>query len=276
MKKFIKGVVSVLLAASFMTSVAGCSIFDKAGKLCVEVGDQFIEAALEREIEDMADLCYDDEEAMEILGRYASSVDEIDAILEKATFKATKRECSTKDGKGTVTYTITLPDYEAALDEDPDDVDEFIDLLDDVEETIDMEIKLSFKLHKDNWYVSNYDDFAEDFYEELNDIDFPFVSPLASQLEETRWYFIDAGDQSNPIYENPSSIDLEIWISGSYSGVTYTIEHNGRVIYTGNGLDAWVSAYEIGSGFEYEPGSYTISFYDSDGRPIYSDTCTVR
>ncbi len=276
MKNCVKRTVGAVLVSSFLLGMTGCSIFDKANKLCNEIGDEFIQAALEREIEDMADLCIDDDEAMEYLGIYASEVDQIDCLLEKATFKATDKSCSTKDGKGKITYVITLPDWDVALDEDPEDADEFVDLIDDLEETTEIEVELSFKLKKDNWYISNPDDFAEDFYGELYDIDFPFESPLASQLEEARWFFFDGGNQDNPTYDvGCDQIDLQIWLPND-SGVHYTVEYNGRVIFSDYGSDAWVHDYEISSDFIYEAGVYTITFLDSQDRPIYSDTCIVQ
>ena len=50
MKRNVKCVVSTVLVASMAMSVASCSLFDKAGKLCTEVGDEFMQAALERDL----------------------------------------------------------------------------------------------------------------------------------------------------------------------------------------------------------------------------------
>ena len=64
MKKACKTLIASALIASMALSATGCS---KAAKECKEIGTEFLEAALEREIEDMAELCEDED------GHYYSS-----------------------------------------------------------------------------------------------------------------------------------------------------------------------------------------------------------
>ena len=161
MKKASKTLIASVLVASMAMSMTGCSA---AAKECKEIGTQFIEAALEREIEDMAELCEDEDDALAALAAYEAAYDPVDAILERATVEAGKASVK-KDG-GTVEFTITIPDYDAALDEDPEDCDEFEDLLDDAD-TIEISITLEFVNKRDNWVIDNVDDFADDFYGEL-------------------------------------------------------------------------------------------------------------
>ncbi|MCR5592367.1 MAG: hypothetical protein K6F79_01280 [Saccharofermentans sp.] len=89
----------------------------------------------------MAELCEDEDDALAALNPYASDNDPIDAILERASVTAGKASFK-KDG-GSVVFTITLPDYDAALDDDPEDIDEFEDALDQAD-TIDIEVTLEF------------------------------------------------------------------------------------------------------------------------------------
>ena len=128
MKKASKTLIASALIASMALSMTGCSA---GAKECKELGTEFIEAAFEREIEDMAELCEDEDDALAALAAYAAEYDPVDAILSRASVEAGKASIK-KDG-GTVEFTITIPDYDAALDEDPEDCDEFEDLLDDAD-----------------------------------------------------------------------------------------------------------------------------------------------
>ena len=108
-----------------------------------------MKALIERDAEDMAELCSDEDEAVAIFTPYCGDMEAVEAVLSRATFEAGKPACKTKDKKGEIEYTITLPDYESCLDEDPEDVDELEDLLDDTKDTIEMKVTLEFKLKKD-------------------------------------------------------------------------------------------------------------------------------
>ncbi|HAW15624.1 MAG TPA: hypothetical protein DCW41_02855 [Clostridiales bacterium] len=292
MKKTVKMTMSALLALSVVASAAGCSLFDKAGENCIKVGDEFLEAALERGIEDMIDLCDDEDDADEALSAYAAENEPVDAIISRATFEAGKPECKTKDKKGKVTYTISLPDYEAALDEEPEDVDEFEDLLDDSEDKIEMEITLEFSLNKkDEWVITNPDDFAEDFYQELADVDFPFSSSLVSLVDHTEWWWDD--DEGH--YTDTSDIELDIipTAEGQSYDITwefyYEVYNNGgtNLVYTSpdkTDSGAYIEAYfyasdlpNYDSSWWYMPAdTYRIVFYDLNGNVIAENSCVVE
>ncbi|MBR1797842.1 MAG: hypothetical protein IJ757_07540 [Clostridiales bacterium] len=278
MKKTAKIAVSTVLVASMCIGMTGCS---KAAKECKELGTEFIENAIDREVEDMADVCSDDDEALELLAPYAVENEAIDLLLERATVTAGKASVK-KDG-GTVVYTITLPDYEAALDEDPEDIDEFEDLLDDVSDTIDIEITLEFINKRDNWLIDNYEDFVEDFYEELYDIDFGFQSEYEGWVDHDNWW----GATNNEYTGDRYYIDLDVSIvSDHYSDdmtFTWRCYKDGSLIYTSGTisdygfLEQYCYADETSLNVEYFPaGSYTIALYDSNGVEFWSSTCTVR
>ena len=82
MKKVTKAIVSTVLASSMMFGMTSCSLFDKAGKQCKEVGDQFMEALIERDAEDMAELCTDDDEALALFERYCGDQEALEAVIE--------------------------------------------------------------------------------------------------------------------------------------------------------------------------------------------------
>ena len=278
MKRAGKIVVSTALAASMCLSLTGCS---KAAKECKELGTEFIENSFEREIEDMADVCSDDDEALSLLAPYGVDSDAINLLLERATVTAGKASVK-KDG-GTVVYTITLPDYDAALAEDPEDIDEFEDILDDLSDTVDIEITLEFVNKRDNWVIDNYEDFIEDFYEELYDIDFGFQSEYEDWVDHENWWSSDNGIYSS----GRSYIDLDITIVDEHYGdeMTFTWKcfKDGTLIYTSGTLqdygflEQYCYASETSLNSDYFPsGSYTITLYDANGVEFYSSTCTVR
>ena len=290
MKKTTKTVISSLLALSVMAGATGCSLFDKAAKECQEVGDEFVKAALEREISDMIDLCEDEDDATAALGQYEAEDEAIDLILEKAEFEAGKAECKTKDGKGKIDYTITLPDYDAALDEEPEDVDDFEDCLAEVEDTVEINVTLEFKLNKkDKWQISNPDEFAEDFFGELDEIDFPFGSDYEDMIDYVDWWW----DDGNGTYTDTSSIELDIIPKTEYQSYDvmwefyYEVYNEGgtNLIYTstnktdsGAYIEAYFYYYDVSewSDMWYMPAdTYKIVFYDLDGHEIAEDTCTV-
>lgn len=276
MKKVTKAVVSAVLATSMMFGMTSCSLFDKAGKQCKEVGDEFMKALIEREAEDMAELCADDDEALALFERYCGEQEALEAVISRATFEAGKPACKTKDKKGEIEYTITLPDYESCLDEDPEDIDEFEDLLDDTKDTVEIKVTLEFKLKKDDWLIDNAEDIAEDVFEEILDTDWGFESPILSMID--RYYFYDSDDG---FYDEPYCLDLDIYFTEDVNeDVTFDVVYNGNVIYSS---ETWAGTYafcycyyyDLNGMSDFEDGEYTYNVYDSNGALIVTATCTV-
>jgi len=275
MKKASKTLIAATLIASMALGTTGCS---KGAKECKEAGTEFLEAALEREVEDMAELCEDEDDALLALAPYAASYDPVDAILERATIEAGK--ASVKKDEGTVVFTITLPDYDAALDEDPDDLDEFEDALDEAG-TIELEITLEFVNKRDNWVIDNVEDFVEDFYEELYDIDFGFTSEYDGWVNSENWWGADGS-----VYSSGRSyldLDLNIVNDHYYDDMEYYFQvyQDGSLLYTSRDyndygfLENYCYAEDCGLG-SFPSGSYTFVLYDSNGVEFYRSTCTVQ
>lgn len=278
MKKVTRIAVSMVLVSSMVLGMTSCSLFDKAGKQCQEVGDEFMKALIEREAEDMAELCTDDEEALELLEKYCGDMEALEAVISRATFEAGKPACKTKDKKGEIEYTITLPDYESCLDEDPEDIDEFEDLLDDSKDTVEIKVTLEFKLKKDDWLIDNADDIAEDVFEEILDTDWGFESPLLSKID---YYYFYGADDDN-CYDYPYDLDLDIYFTENVSTtVTFDVLYNGNVVYSsstsaGTYAYCYCYSYDLEGMSDFENGEYTYNVYDSDGALIVSATCTVN
>lgn len=273
MKKVTRVVVSSALIASMMFGITSC---DKAGKQCTEVGDEFMKALIERDAEDMAELCSDEDEAVAIFTPYCGDMEAVEAVLSRATFEAGKPACKTKDKKGEIEYTITLPDYESCLDEDPEDVDELEDLLDDTKDTIEMKVTLEFKLKKDDWLIDNADEIAEDILEELFNVDWGFESPITAKIDEYHFF-----NSSNSVYSSSTSyLDLDIYFTEDVDeNITFEVIFNGSVVYEDDEFISdyvylYCHDYDMPNG-EFENGQYTFNVYDSDGALIVTATCTV-
>ena len=171
--------VSVLLIASLMMSMTGCS---GAKKQVIAAADEYAKAILAADAGDIADLMKDSDEAEEALeqffGRYTSNEDiaEVyDFILENTTYKIDKKSVEVKDKKASATIVFTMIDYMDVydeLDDDDADAEDFLDALEDAtDNTCEVDLKVSFKLNKDEWLVDDKDneDLME-FYELYTDI----------------------------------------------------------------------------------------------------------
>ena len=277
MKKTVKVLTSMLLVASMSLSLTGC-FFGKT-KAVKEAAEEFMEAALEREFDDMADLCTDDDAAMMYFEPYGTDFEPVEALLSRATFKVNK--VTVNKEKATAEIVVSFPDYEAAIDSEPEDMDEFEDLLDDQKKTIDMDISIEFKLKKDEWLVNDYDDFAEDFYGELYEIEFGFMSEYEGWVQRHNWY-----GSTNEVYSSTrSSLNLELYITSEhyYDTMNYYFKvfQGTNCIYTSDRytdygfLDNYCYLSTVGQD-SWEPGNYTFTFYDSNNTEFYSATCSVE
>ncbi len=279
MKRLGKIMVSSVLVASLCVGVTGCS---KGAKECKEIGTEFIEASFDREVEDMAELCEDEDDALAALNPYANDNDPIDAILERASVTAGKASFK-KDG-GSVVFTITLPDYDAALDNDPEDIDEFENALDEAD-TIDIEVTLEFVNKRDSWVIDNCDDFIDDFYGELYDIDFGFTSDYDGWIEEVIWW---NADYDNVFDDSTSYIDLDLRTTDeTYNNpidYTFSVIYQGNTIYTSGMYHdsgylenyCYVEDTNMSSNDYFPSGEYTFVLNDANGVEFFRATCTVE
>ncbi|MBQ4272023.1 MAG: hypothetical protein II718_09365, partial [Clostridiales bacterium] len=159
-----------------------------------------------------------------------------------------------------------------------------------VEDTVEINVTLEFKLNKkDKWQISNPDEFAEDFFGELDEIDFPFGSDYEDMIDYVDWWW----DDGNGTYTDTSSIELDIIPKTEYQSYDvmwefyYEVYNEGgtNLIYTstnktdsGAYIEAYFYYYDVSewSDMWYMPAdTYKIVFYDLDGHEIAEDTCTV-
>jgi len=268
-----KKVISTMLVASMaVASLSGCSLLDKANKQCTEAGDEFMEAVLSCDAEDIAELTVDEDEALEILADYSLDNEFLMAVLDNATFEAGHKSCSTKNEEGEIEYTITIPDYEAALDEDPEDMDELIDLLEDSEETIEITTTIEFELgKKEQWYISNIEDVLDDIMGDILDTELPFAN-YEDLIDHVNWYWTDNGDSTYYSTWN-SVVELDIWTTeaGAQEASSWNLRYD--VYYNGTMIDQGKTDYYVSSSGSYiETYCYAddVPGYDNNGMPVGS------
>lgn len=283
-------VLSAILSMAMVASLASCSLFDKAGEECQAVGDEFIETALSfDDVEDLADFVIEDDEDFEDWDVPNLDADEecVSEILAASSFEADKKsiDCSTKDEEGTITYIVTMPDYDAIMDEDPEDADEFIDMIEDCEDVIEVEVTLEFELEDEEWRVSNVEDALTDLYDDLFSSDVSFLPSFAQAIDYLDWYY--GGD-------NSTCLELDIWKTDEgyevdFSDCTFELynQNGGNLIYSdyvydgGSFTEAKVYADDVASQLTLEEGNYfpadtyRIAYLDPNGGFICDDTVVV-
>lgn len=278
MKKVCKTLLATAVVASMSLCVTGCF---GAAKELKQLSEQFVEAAIAKEFDDMADLCEDDDDAEIMLSPYDNDFDPVDAILERATYSIGKAEV--KKDEGSVVVTITIPDYDSVIG-DADDADDFEDALDDAD-TIDIEVTLEFEKDGDDWVITNLDDFLADFYGEFYSEDFEFESDYEGWVASENWWASDNGTYSS----STSYFDLDLNIASEYyyEDMSYSFR-----VYDSDGVLVFVKenitdygflenyAYFSDSGCayldSYPSGTYTFVLYDSNDAEFYRSSCSVR
>lgn len=158
-----KRLLSIFLLSIFAINMCGCALNSKV----VSYGDDFMNLVMNMKFSKMKKVAED----YEVFDKYADD-ELLAAILGRGEYEADKKSLSESDKKASVTYVVTLPDYEEVIDDgDYDDIDEFIDNLEDADTTT-IKVKVEFKLKNDAWIVTNCEDIAEDLFEEILDNDF--------------------------------------------------------------------------------------------------------
>ncbi len=281
-------VLSAVLSLAMIASLASCSLFDKAGEECQAVGDEFIETALSLEdVEDLADFVIEDDEDFVDWDVPDLDADEecVSEVLAASSFEVDKKsiDCSTKDEEGSITYIVTMPDYDAILDEDPEDADDFIDMLEDCEDVIEVEVTLEFELEDEEWRVSNVSDALTDLYDDLFSSDISFLPSFAQAIDYLNWYSSST---------NTSFLELDIWkieegYGVDFSDCTFEVynQNGGNLIYTGTPYDAghYVEAtvysdevnIDLMEDYYFPEDTYRIAYMDPNGNFICDDTIMV-
>ncbi len=291
-----KKIVAVAVSSAMILSVAGCSKTDKKDKAVISAAEEISDAFIMASSDDILAVSSEDyEDNAEMLEaaldfkNYGDLGDVYQAILDSYEYEVDKGSVDINDDEAVVDVTFTFIDYSsvAADEENLEDVDTFLDALDECEDSD--EITVTYELEKnddDEWVLSNVDEVLGDVYVFMDDPDLAFGGNLASYVQGTEWW--SAGGANSNEYVNATSISCEIlWddavytLNSSDDGIYYTVELDGTVIKTSDvsfynySATLYASEVEDSVAGSLPAGSYKITWFDSEDNEITSATCTV-
>ena len=199
-----KKLISSVLAASVLLSMSGCSLFDSDNKAVLAVVDEYCQAVLEADVDDLVDVMLDGDDYEYQMNSYLSRfsnnkkmTDVYEAIEDSMSYKINKSSVhsSKKDKKASVDVVYTMVDYEEIYDtviDDDGDLDDFIDALEEDAGAHTIEVKQTIKLSmkRDKWLVDDDDieNFLEiyEFYDDVSHFSWGGFEELTiKQMEST-------------------------------------------------------------------------------------------
>ena len=155
------------LAGAMMLSCASCMLFGPNKKEIVEAADTFASTLLKQDAGKIVKLTNekknsDAAEALELLFDESWYTEEqnkfIDAVADTITYEVDEESVEVDKEEASVDVTFTMVDYEKALKDDYSDIDEVLDLLEDCEDTKEVEVTFEFEKDDDEWLLSNLKD----------------------------------------------------------------------------------------------------------------------
>ena len=166
--KRLRKTIAVLTLVSVAASAGGCSLFDDGSEAVLKAAEEYAEAVADADVDALEDILFDGEECASILEEYMQGEEEqlpegyddiCAAIAGTITYEIDddSLQVSKKDGKASVDITFEMVDYEAVYEEavTAGGVDEFIDMLEDEADTIEVPLTVNFVLEDDAWLVKD-------------------------------------------------------------------------------------------------------------------------
>ena len=159
-EKLIAGV----LIASMALALCGC---DSDNANVIEAAEDYAEAIVSLDADDIAELMEDEDEAAEELSRIEDACnkrpaleDAFEAVAGSMTYEIDNKSVSSskKNKEASVDIVFTLVDYEAVyedIEDDNGDLEDYIDALEDADDTIEVKVTVNFVLVKDEWLVKD-------------------------------------------------------------------------------------------------------------------------
>ena len=304
MNKHFKKTVSVAVASAIVFSMTGCSFLDKSKDEVLDAAESYAKELAACNIGKLAKLSNDDFEDVQEEWENKLTFSEgelysadtatcLSAIADTISYEIDEdsAEATKKSGEGSVDVTFTIADYSDLVDDESiTDAAAFADAVADAD-TKEISVSIEFERTDDgDWLGSNYEKIFDNLYS-FTDEEFSFTVPLSAALtsDQLHWWYLDEGDDSNPVYTNTYSIDGSLQYDSAlindysvFDSIYYEVEFNGSVIFTESGnYDAYVTDYDVDDSFlddsgYFPAGTYTITFYDENGDVLVSDTCTVE
>lgn len=308
-----KKVIAVLVAAAMVCSLAACSDSssskgkkdkkDKKGadtEAVVDAAEAYTKALKSMDSSKLKKLSTEIDEEFISDMEDAASEDDVkalfEAMLDKVEFEIDEDSADVDDDEASIKVEYTycdISDFEVV------DLDDFIDQIEDCDETKSGKFTLKFDVDDDEYLVSNADDVCETFYGDVVSFDSSIMSAGSGEVAvgddeidfSTEWIFSVFADSytigstedicftiSNYDYPTLEGVDCVFELTDENDKVLYTeyytFENNGYYYIT-------VSPSDIGA-TEFAPGEYTgtaslvdYDFYDYDYLEVEDSSSTV-
>ena len=290
MKVYAKQLIAFATVAAMVMPLAGC--LDSNKQPILEAADAYAKAMTDGNLKsirkhslDIDDDFLDDlSEKLDVTG---DDGDVLDAIAEKITYEVQEDtyELGKKKDEASVDVIFNIVDWESLQDDEDiyDDVNTYIEAIEDSEEFEEVTVTLEFELDDEDWLVANYEEACGDFFDAWTGAKAPV--DYSNMVDHTTWYYYTSRDGDSIIYNNTDKIDMDISLADGFSGqpVYYEVSFNGSKVYTSETDSTsregyYRSSYDgarVTTAGHLEPGEYTITFYAENGTMIASESCTV-
>ena len=171
MKKNVSKVACLVLSLSMVASMAACKKSEKKSSGCVEAAENVLSSIIplnEKKIKKLAKGSDFDEEIIDKLKVHGQS-EMVEAVMEKATFEVDSDSVEEKKKKASCSATVTMPDYEDAMDESDGDPDDFIDAIEGQKEKnyISVDLELEFEVDDDEYVLTNGEEVFDTLFDPL-------------------------------------------------------------------------------------------------------------
>jgi len=290
MKRYAKQAVALITVASMALPLAGC--FDSHKKVILENADSYASAMVDCSVKSIrkGSLDIEDEFVEELSDKLSWEGDQgdvYDAIREKITYEVDESsyELGKKKDEASVDVIFTIVDWESIEDDEDlyEDIDTYLDAIEESEETTEVTVTLEFELDDDEWLVANYEEACNDFYDSWMAAQAPV--DYSAMVERTAWYYETSEDNGVVVYNNADKIDMDVIFADAFSGSEcyYEVYFNGTKVYTSETSASSREGYyrasfdgaSVTSSGHLSPGEYTITFYHPNGTQIATGNCTV-
>ena len=170
MKKNVSKVACLVLSLSMVASMAACKKSEKKSG-CVDAAENFLSSIIplnEKKIKKLSKSSDLDEDSINKLKVHGQS-EMVEAVMEKASFEVDSKSVEEKKKKATCSATVTMPDYEEAMEESDGDPDDFIDAIEGQKEKnyISVDLELEFKVDDDEYVLSNGEEVIDTLFDPL-------------------------------------------------------------------------------------------------------------
>ena len=169
MKVIAKKTACLLIALTMIGSLIGCSKkTEKKTENILATAEDVTAALISRNSKKVKKTGEFSEETLQSLDALKDN-EAVSAVMDKATFEVDKDSVKESKKGTSVKVNVTLPDYEAALEEADGDLDAFVDAISEQKEKEykTSDITLKFEVEDDNCTLTNGDDAAESLYKDI-------------------------------------------------------------------------------------------------------------